>query len=205
MKLVGNTSSNTSQSENMAPEEKILKGDRGVENMGLCVFKHDSSYLGDLTALETLSYSIIRNEVNNFTVTMDSPFDPSSKIDITLDSLSIPKISVNTEGNPIINISLNLRGKVLNELTKVDYSDSKTLINLNNSVKEYLYNQIMSYLNKTTDEFKCDLNGFNKFAKKNFYTNQDFTQYNWAKEYENAEFNLDINSNIISSLLIQNS
>ena len=204
MKLLGDTSSDTSQSENMIPDEKILKGDRGVENIGLCVFNKDS-YIGDLTALETLSYSIIRNEVNNFTVTMDSPFDPSSKIDITLDSLSIPKISVNTEGNPIINISLNLRGKVLNELTKADYSDSNTLINLNTFVKDFLYNQILSYLNKTAHEFKCDLNGFNKFAKKNFYTNQDFEQYDWSKKYENSSFNLDINSNIISSLLIQNS
>ncbi len=170
----------------------------------MCVF-NDDYYLSDLTALETLSYSIIRNEVSNFTITMESPFDPLSKIDITLDSLSVPNIYVDIKEAPSINISLNLRGKVLNELTEANYSNSDALIKLNDSVKKYLSNQILSYLNKTAREFKCDLNGFNKYAKKNFYTNQDFEKYNWPEKYVNANFNLDINSNIISSLLIENS
>ncbi len=191
-------------SENMPPDEKITKGDHGVENIGLCAFKNDK-YLGDLTALETLSYSLIRDEVDNFTVTMDNPFDPNKKIDISVESLSSTNISVETKDNPIINIDINLTGKVLNGLDQLDFSRSDTLDKLNESLKKYLNDQILAYLNKTSKEFKSDLNGFNKYAKKNFYTISDFNDYNWSQKYENAIFNLNINSNIISSLLIQNS
>lgn len=205
-----NQSSETEQnntpdtSENMPPDEKITKGDHGVENIGLCAFKNDK-YLGNLTALETLSYSLIKDEVDNFTVTMDNPFDPNKKIDISVESLSSTNISVETKDSPIINIDINLTGKVLNGLDQLDFSRSDTLIKLNDSLKKYLNDQILAYLNKTSKEFKSDLNGFNKYAKKNFYTVSDFADYNWSQKYENAIFNLNINSNIISSLLIQNS
>ena len=199
------TSNNTNTVDPIIPDESIVAGDRGTENIGLCVFK-DDRYVGDLSALETLCYSLLEDEVDNFLVSIDSPFYENQKIDISVDSLSSSSIDVDiSTENPIINIKINLRAKTLTGQDKLDYSNTETLKNLNSSLKDYLSSQITNYLYKTSKEYKSDINQFYRIAKRNFTTIPDFENYNWAQKYENAEFNVDINSDIISSLLIQNS
>ncbi len=199
-----NTSTNNTTEDLIIPDESIVEGDRGTENIGLCVFK-DDKYVGDLSALETLCYSLLEDEVDNFLVSIDNPFSENQKIDISVDSLSSSSIDVDTSGeNPIINIKINLRAKTLTGQDKLDYSDTKTLRQLNSSLKDYLSSQITNYLYKTSREYKSDINQFYRVARRKFTTITDFENYNWEQKYENAEFNVEINSDIISSLLIQN-
>ena len=199
-----NTSTNNTTEDLIIPDESIVEGDRGTENIGLCVFK-DDKYVGDLSALETLCYSLLEDEVDNFLVSIDSPFSENQKIDISVDSLSSSFIDVDTSGeNPIINIKINLRAKTLTGQDKLDYSDTETLKQLNYSLKDYLSSQITNYLYKTSKEYKSDINQFYRIAKSKFITISDFKNYNLTQKYENAEFNVEINSDIISSLLIQN-
>lgn len=199
-----NTSTNNTTEDLIIPDESIVEGDRGTENIGLCVFK-DDKYVGDLSALETLCYSLLEDEVDNFLVSIDNPFYENQKIDISVDSLSSSSIDVDTSGeNPIINIKINLRAKALTGQDKLDYSDTKTLKQLNSSLKDYLSSQITNYLYKTSREYKSDINQFYRVARRKFTTITDFENYNWEQKYENAEFNVEINSDIISSLLIQN-
>lgn len=191
--------------DSFSPDNAIVNGDRGTENIGLCVFK-DDTYIGNLTALDTLCYSLLKNEVDNFIINIDSPFNPNKKIDFSVDSLSSCDIDINTsKENPIISIKLNLTAKTLNGQEDLDFSKSETLNKLNESLKNYLTLQIKTYLNKTSKEYKADINDFYRIAKKNFLTLTDYKKYNWKNKYENAEFNIDINSRVISSLLIQNS
>lgn len=185
--------------------EAIVQGDRGTENIGLCVFK-DDKYIGDLSSLETLCYSLLKDEVDNFLLRIDNPFNENEEIDITIDKLSETIIDINiSQENPIVNIKINLTAKALTGQEKLDYTDTETLRKLNDSLKDYLSSQMISYLNKTSKDYKCDINGFYRVVKHKFKTIPEFKNYDWAKKYENAEFNIDINSDIISSLLTQNS
>lgn len=211
----GNTSNTTNETssnnvgndtsiDTIAPEESVVEGDRGTENIGLCVFK-DDKYVGDLSAMETLCYSLLKNEVNNFLVRIDSPFDQNEKIDISMDSLSSSDVDIDiSKEHPIVNIKLNLTAKTLTGQEKLDYTNTETLTQLNSTLKDYLSSQMISYLYKTSKEYKADINGFYKFVKRKFATISDFKDYDWAQKYEDTEFNVEINSNIISSLLIQN-
>lgn len=200
-----NQTSNNTALDTIVSEEAIVEGDRGTENIGLCVFKEDK-YVGDLSALETLCYSLLEDEVDNFLVSIDSPFDQSRKIDITVDSLSTSSVSIDiSKESPVINIKMNLTAKTLTGQDTLDYSNIETLNKLNSSLKDYLSSQITNYLYKTSKEYKVDINEFYRIAKRKFLTISEFENYNWAQKYENAEFNVEINSDIISSLLIQNS
>ena len=199
-----NTNNNTSL-DSILSGESIVEGDRGTENIGLCVFK-DDKYVGDLSAIETLCYSLLEDEVDNFLVSMDSPFKKKKKIDITVDSLSASSVQIDTsKENPVIHIKINLTAKTLTGQDTLDYSNTETLNTLNTSLKDYLSSQITNYLYKTSKEYKVDINEFYRIAKRKFLTIPEFENYNWAQKYENAEFNVEINSDIISSLLIQNS
>lgn len=191
--------------DSILPGEAVVQGDRGTENMGLCVFK-DDKYVGKLSAIETLCFSLISNEVDSFMVSIDDPFEPNKKIDLSVNSLSYSSIDVDvSKDNPSITVKLKLNAKGLTGQTNLDYYDAETLDKLNSSFNDYLCSQIKSYLEKTSKEYQCDLNGFYNHVKKKFATTHDYQEYNWSEKYKHAEFNVVIDSVVMSGLLLQNS
>ena len=185
------------------PKFAISEGDRGAENMGLAVFK-DDRYIGDLSTIETLCYSLLKDEVDNFVLTISNPLDESEKIDIKVGDLSQLKTDIDVSNdNPIINIKFNLTAEVINVLNNEHLPYDKTLEKLNSGLKDYLTDEFRSYLYKTSREYKSDINEFYKIAKRKFLTNSDFSNYDWARKYENAEFNVEFNKDIISTLIIR--
>lgn len=200
-----NTSNKTNQLESVASGENIVEGDRGTENIGLAVFKNDC-YIGNLSATETLCYTLIEEEVDNFSVCIDNPINPDKKIDLSVSSLepAHTKIDV-SNGNPILTIKLNLTAKALTGQDSLVFSDKKTLDTVNIALKEYLTSKMKDFLYKTSREYKCDLNGFYRLVKQKFLTIPEYENYNWEQKYQNAEFNIEIDSNVISSFLVQNS
>ena len=185
------------------PKSAISEGDRGAENMGLAVFK-DDKYVGSLSTIETLCYSLLKDEVDNFILTITSPFDESKKVDIKVGDLSQLKTNIDISNNfPIINIEFNLTAEVINVLENQNMPYDKTLEELDFALKNYLTEEFKSYLYKTSREYKSDINEFYRIAKRQFLTNSDFFNYNWATKYENAEFNVKFNEDILSTLIIR--
>lgn len=176
-------------------------GERGTENIGLAVFNNDK-YVGDLTAIESLYHSILTTEVNSFVLSVDYP-DKNKQIDLSLSQDTPTKIRVSIiDDIPNIDINISLRGQVLSILKGIDYSDKTVIDTISNLTSKYLKKDILKYLNKTTSEFKCDIDRFNTYSKKNFLTINDWNNYKWEEKYQNAKFNLNIDIKIISSLLV---
>ena len=185
------------------PKSAILEGDRGAENMGLAVFK-DDKYVGSLSTIETLCYSLLKDEVDNFVLTITSPFDEAEKVDIKVGDLSQLKTDIDiSKDAPVINIKFNLTAEVINVLDNQNTPYDKTLEKLNFALKEYLTEEFKSYLYKSSREYNSDINEFYKIAKRQFITNSDFSNYDWANKYETAEFNVEFNEDIISTLIIR--
>ena len=185
------------------PKSSISEGDRGAENMGLAVFK-DDKYVGSLSTIETLCYSLLKDEVDNFVLTITSPFDEAEKVDIKVGDLSQLKTDIDiSKDTPVINIKFNLTAEVINVLDNQNTPYDKTLEKLNLALKEYLTEEFKSYLYKTSREYNSDINEFYKIAKRKFITNSNFSNYDWANKYETAEFNVEFNEDIISTLIIR--
>lgn len=185
-------------------EGTIIKGDRGTENFGLAVLKN-GCYIGELSAEEALCHSLLKSEVNTFVIRINSPFSENEKIELSLNSQSSKKTKINTSNDtPDINIEFDLFGKVLSLGSTGDFSSSEALKKINDSANLELTKLLLGYLNKTSKEFKIDIDDFANIAKKNFKTIPDFSKYNWPQKYENANFNVKINTNITSSILISN-
>ena len=51
-------------------------------------------------------------------------------------------------------------------------------------------------------EFKSDVNALGKYVISDFATNQDFENYNWTNNYINSTFDVTINTNIESGVLL---
>lgn len=178
-------------------------GERGTENIGLAVFK-DYKYIGDLTAMDTLCHTLITAEVHSCILTIDNPELYPDYIDINLFENTSPEISVDiSTENPTINIDIKLTGRIIG----VKAGDTLThemdldLDKIADSVNKYLEDIFVSYLNKTTSEFQCDLDNFYASAKQKFVTNQDWENYDWASRYPNSRFNVKIDTNLYYNLL----
>ena len=197
--------SNNTSLESIATGENIVEGDRGTENIGLAVFNKDK-YIGNLSAIETLCYTLIKEEVDNFSICIDHPTNPDKKIDVSVSSLEPNNVKVDiSKDNPIITIKLNLTAKALTGQNSLDFSDKDTLNSVNSALKEFLTSKMKDFLYKTSKEYGCDINGFYRLVKQKFLTIPEYDNYNWEEMYKKADFNVEIDSDVISSFFVQNS
>ena len=197
---------NTSISEMVSGNAPIL-GERGTENIGLAVIKN-GIYLGDLSALDSLCHTLISGEVNSFLLTINNPEIYEHYLDIELYENMRPKIAVEIKkDNPIINIDIKLLGRISGIKDRVEYSHEPSNLDLDKiskATEQTIKTYIEEYLNKTTTKFKCDIDCFYTFAKRRFFTLQDWKKYDWSSKYLNSTFNVNIEAKVYYGLLQSN-
>ena len=84
----------------------------------------------------------------------------------------------------------------------IDLSDETITSKIEQATKEYLQEQILSYLYKTSKDLYADVDSFGLYALKYFSTTEEWEEYNWLHRYKDAFFNLDISVNLRSSYLL---
>ena len=195
--------SNANISQIIAGNAPIL-GERGTENIGLAVMK-DGVYLGNLTAIDTLCHTLISGEVNSFLLTINNTEIYENYLDIPLFENNSPKVTVEIDGDtPVISIDIKLIGRINGIKDGINYSDESSDLDLDKiskAVNKSIEGYLTTYLNKTTSEFKCDLDYFYNYAKRNFLTIADWKNYDWENKYLNSKFNINVDSHIYYSLL----
>lgn len=219
----GDSSEGSSSSENSSEKEKPkekpdnsttlsqmisgnapILGERGTVNIGLAVMK-DGIYIGDLTAEDTLCHTLISGEVNSFLLTINNTKIYENYLDIELFENMRPKISVEIENNnPKININIKLIGRISGIKDGINYSDEPSNLDLDKisrAAEDTVKRCITDYLNKTSTEFKCDIDYFYNYAKRRFITVQDWKNYDWSSKYTNSKFDVNVEAKVYYSLL----
>ena len=144
-----------------------------------------------------------KKEVDNFLVSIPSPNDSNSKIDIYLTPNSTHNINVSlVNGSPYIKLKLDFSGKIYSMTRNSQYLDINILNSISNSCNNYLESQFSSYLYKTSTVFESDINELGSYCLSNFLTTSDFNNYNWLDNYKNATFDVEINTVIDSGFLL---
>ena len=215
----GSSSSSSKKSSNSASQEKPdtnlslsemvsgsapILGERGTENIGLAVLK-DGKYVGDLTAADTLCHTLISGEVNSFLLSINNTEIYEKSIDIALFENTSPTVTVDiSEDTPTIKVDIKLIGRISGIKDGINYSDEPTNLDLDEiseAVNKSLKGYISEYLSKTSTEFKCDIDYFYSYAKRNFRTVQEWRDYDWPTKYLNSKFDISVESKVYYSLL----
>ena len=195
-----NQSSNNKSADDSGSE--ILEAKNGVENVGTAVFRQDR-LVGTLTHLETVAHLIITGGVKSCNISMPDPEDKDNLIDLYFDFTSKPKIDVSiVNGSPYIKIDSSFYAKMYSMDENTSYLNPNAIESISNICNKYLEDVLLSYLYKTSVEFKSDINGIGKYALSCFKTNEEFCNYNWRDNYMNSTFKVTINSTIDSGLLL---
>ena len=194
-----NTSSNVNDS--ISNNSNII-GKRETENIGLAVF-NGGKLVGELTGFETLWHSVIQNDVDSFIVSVPNPKDDSKSIDLSLVQSDKTKIKVDiSKGSPYITIDIKLSGRISSIDSDSDYSNNSYLEEISSYTSSYIKSNISDYLYKTSKDYKSDIDDFGAYASKYFLTEEDWDNYDWLNNYQNAFFTVNVDCNIESALLL---
>lgn len=207
--LGGVTSANNGSSQtanandsNVQSGSSPISGTKGTESIGMAVFKH-GKLVGELNAIETVCFNILKKEVDSFLVSVPNPNNENQNIDVYLTPLSKSKIDVEiVTGSPYIKIDYSFNAKIYSVTENSGYLDESSLSAISNSCNKYLESVLSEYLYKTSQEFKSDVNDLGKYVISDFATNEDFENYDWTNNYINSAFNVTINTNIESGVLL---
>lgn len=182
--------------------ETNIQGENGSENIGVAVFK-DDKLVGELNALETISFLTINNDVDRFLISVPDPINKEKYLDIYFTPFNSTKIEVDTStSSPYIKIKTKLSGRIYSMSENSNYLDTETLNKISESCNHYLESAFSNLLYKTSKEFKSDIHGFGKYALSNFTTTQDVDNYNWLNNYQNAFFDVQVETSVKSGMLI---
>lgn len=202
-----NQSSQEQESSIINPEDltagtSSASGKRGTENIGLAVFENDK-FRGELTATETICHLLINNDLDSCIISISNPIVESEKMELQLFPSKKTKITINIiDGIPHISIKLYLNADVMTLEQDIDYEIPETLEKISSTAKDYLKNEFDKYLNKVSKEYNCDIDKFYSKAIGHFATIPEWENFNWKEKFKNAVFNIDLDFNVTSSLLV---
>lgn len=178
-----------------------ISGKRGTQNVGIAVFR-DDMFVGQLSEIDSICHLLVTNNVDSFVLSIPMHDYPDNLLDINVSSIRSSKVSVNTSSeNPKISVTVYCEAKILTIDENSNYENSYDLTNISGQAQKYLKKNIESYLNKTSKEFKTDIAGFSTHSFVNFLTLKDWENYDWNSKYENAEFDVTVKLDVVSSLL----
>lgn len=201
------TSNQESKKIETNPEELVagnssITAKRASENIGLAVFNHDK-FCGELTAMESLCHLLMVNEVDSCTISINNPLVENKKIELNLFCIEKSKISVDIKDSiPIISISIKADADILTLDDNIDYQSNHNIERISKAIKEYLEGEMKDYLTKVSKEYGTDIDNFGIKAVSKFSTIPEWENYNWLEKFKTAEFNVNIDINVASSLLV---
>ena len=188
--------------EDLTAGSSSVEGNGGSENIGLAVFNGDK-LCGELTATEAISHLLIKNKVDSCIISIDNPFNNSNKVELQLYPTKKSKISVDINNNiPHISIELKIDADILTLDENIDYEQENVLETFSNATKQYLEKEIYDYLNKVSKEYSTDIDNFGNKALAYFATSSEWKDFDWSEKFKNAEFDVNVDVTVISSLLI---
>jgi len=192
--------------EDLVAGTSSIVGDRGTENFGIAVFNEDK-LCGELTAVESICHLLIQNEVDSCIVSIDNPISNEEKEEEKMELQIFPrentKINVKLkDDNPFITINIKLDADIMTLDKDINYETNEVLTKISNALKDYLTKQFEAYLNKVTREYNVDIDSFSTRAPAHFLTISELNNYNWEEKFKNTEFDVNIDVNVFSTMLV---
>lgn len=181
--------------------ETPLIGKTVSQDMGLAVFSKDK-LVGELNAIECISYLILTNALETCNISIPDPFENNSTINIRLELRRKTKNDVQLVNNsPYIQSNIYLSGSLTFTSLNSNYSKVEHLNTIEEYVESYLESNLSQFLYKTSKYFKADIVGFGQKIIPRYLTSSDWQNLKWTSLYKDSFFNVDVNVLVKSSSL----
>ena len=162
--------------------------------MGTAVFKQDRM-VGTLNGIESVCFQMVTGKYNHSYWTVPDVYDCNNVVVMNVVQRKRPRTTVEMkDGKPFITVQLDLEGDFTSIQGMQEYEKYPEIIE--NRTKEIIKQNVMSVLERTTDEFDADICGFGRYMKKHFLTLDEWKEFDWISQYKNCEFNVEVEYSI---------
>lgn len=174
----------------------IVKND-AVQSVGIAIFKEDR-YQTSLDVLESLAHLIVTNRLQEAAITIQNPYDSTSKIDLSIKKQKSSSHQIKLiNGKPFIDSKISIYGKITN-MPSLAENDNISIIE--NELNKYIKNIIENYYYTVIKKHNLDLANFSDNMASRYFTKNGFEQLNWNNIYKDSFYRVSVNSKIVTSL-----
>ena len=160
---------------------------------GLAVFKNNK-LLGYLTEDESITYNIIKNNVENVIINYECNKNKYLSMEIVTSSSKI------TTKNEEINIDIKLDGNVKESSCDIELNTNKNIKTIEKQISKYLDNNIKKDIDNIRNTYNSDIFGFLDIIYRHDYNTYKLVKDTWYKEsFKNINININTEINISST------
>lgn len=172
-----------------------------VQTSGIAIFKNEYM-IGHIDAPHSIAHLIMKKDLNECNINIDSPFEENEKMDLKLTLYKETNIDIDLINNtPFISVDVYPEAYISSSGKKFDFISSDNITVVENATNIYLSNLIKEYLYNITKNFDSDILGLGALYKSNFLTEEEFKKIEWSKIFKDSFFEVNVNSKINSSNL----
>lgn len=161
-------------------------GGNRFEFLGTALFNGDKM-VGKLNGEETRAMLMAKGEFIRASITIRDPLKPEYYVTADVRAQKSPKVKVSIEeGKPVIQLEVFLEGDLRHVQSGINY-ESEDLIPV---LERGFEASIKGKLDNTIEKCKglsCDVFGFGEKASMKFLTIQEWENYNWNKQFKDAQ------------------
>ena len=161
------------------------------ELSGLAIFK-DNKLKGYLTNEQSITYNIIKNNVENSIITYECEKDKYLTIEMITSKSKI------TTKNQKINIAINIQATINESSCNVKLNNKQNINYIEKELEKYLSNRIINDIEYIRNEYNSDVFGFLDVIYKHDYNTYLKTKDAWYNDiYKNINISVDTKINIV--------
>lgn len=164
-----------------------------VDLPGTAVF-NGQRLAGELNGDETRIFNMLRGKFRRAFMTFRDPIERDKIFVIDLRPGSSPKIKTSfSNGRPVIDVTLSMEGDLVAYQSLINYAeDDQKRGQMEGMVSGNLKERANKLVKKSQEQFDTDIFGFGNYARINFLTFQDWTNYHWLQKFKNAQVNIKV-------------
>jgi len=180
------------------PGQLPRSGGNTLEILGAAVFQ-DDRLVGEINGDEMTGLMLIRGTFGQANISLADPIFPKKMIGVNLSLYRKPQIKVDLSGSvPQIQIKIYVEGSLLGmQTTEVNYEEKANRLVLESAINQRLQTMMETVVYRSQNEFQADILHLGKIAKRQFWTVQEWEDYNWLnRQFLKAEITVEVQSRI---------
>lgn len=167
------------------------ESDNQSEALGMAVFAGDKM-IGIMGSIESELYNLITGSFDFSYISFDAEcVDCDHPVTVRLEQDKKPSVKVDIrDGKPLIHINLYLEGEFYS--LPADYIIESDVQKFQEHVSEVIKNASGKFMYQTSQELQSDITGMGSFAKRKFWSYQQFVDYDWPEKFKHADFDINV-------------
>ncbi|MFZ5632733.1 MAG: Ger(x)C family spore germination protein [Bacillota bacterium] len=164
--------------------------------LGAAVFKGDRM-VAELTGDETRYLNMLNGNLFQSFLVIEDPKRKGEAVGLALRQARKPKVKVNfADGSPVIDVEIFQEPSIVGISSGINYESLELKPVLESALEEIIREQCLRLVARSQEEFRADIFGFGREARKYFLTQDTWEKYNWPRVYPQARVNVNVNVKI---------